>query len=676
LSVRTNAFDPDEIKVDVEIVHDNGTRYILPAFFAQPFLRERHGQDWFYPSGKAGWKARFAPLQEGPHTARALIHDSQGTSILPPIEFVCVPSTSRGYVRTSARDPRFLEFTDGTPFFAIGQNLAFIGNQQYVNVSKAEEIFARLTSNGANYLRIWTCCEDWGIAIEARKSAFGRSWNWHPPFASMPEQQASEIKCVKLTSERPNVRVDPSHRVALQPGTQYRFQAQWLSDGQVDLQVSVHGQKTESKGTGSQWKDLALEFETSADDFWLGNVELTLSGSGSAYVRNISLREAGAGAELLWEAEGNRPVRNHYNQLDCFMLDELVMAAQSKGIYLQLCMLTRDLYMSALKNPGRGGQSSARQDPGRAGQSPARRTDHSDDTEYTRAIRDAQKFFRYAIARWGFATSVAAWEYWNELDPGLPTDRFYTEMGEFFERTDIYRHLRTTSTWKPSSKDCRHPKLDLADTHFYLRPVDRPRLKNEVEAIIDRTAWLRENAPQRPAHLSEFGLADDKWGITSDMKNSPSLADAHNALWASALSGASGTALFWWWERLDQRDVYPLYQQVSRFVREIPWNSGELQTLKAKPENEALFVQGLATETSAWLWLFNPDAAWAPGDRKSPAQTKPTSLQLPTFTSRQLQRSLVRYGDRHRDKRRTRPRAGNGLNPRQPCFPWRRGLPH
>ena len=128
--------------------------------------------------------------------------------------------------------------------------------------------------------------------------------------------------------------------------------------------------------------------------------------SGTAWLSDLSLKEAGGHAELLWEAEVNRPTRGFYNPLDCFLLDELVTAAEQRGIYLQLCMLTRDLYMNAVTN--------------------------ASSTNYDRAIEDAKNFFRYAIARWGSSTSVAAWEYWNEMNPGLPTDRFYEELGEFF----------------------------------------------------------------------------------------------------------------------------------------------------------------------------------------------------------------------------------------------------
>jgi hypothetical protein len=302
-------------------------------------------------------------------------------------------------------------------------------------------------------------------------------------------------------------------------------------------------------------------------------------------VSDLSLREAQGGPELLWEAPVNRAIRGYYNPLDSFMLDEVISAAEKNGIYLQLCILTRDLYMNALKSPG--------------------------SAEYAQAIADAKKFFRYAVARWGYSTSVAAWEYWNEMDPGRPTDAFYTALGEYLEQVDVYRHLRTTSTWGPSAKDCKHPKLDFADTHFYLRPADKGRLRDEVDAVLERTHWLRQQAPNKPAHLGEFGLANDKWQPTEEMKQSRELIDFHNALWASGLSGATGTALFWWWDRLDPRNVYPMYRPFSKFVADVPWTSGEIKAAPATPSNTRLTVVGLQAGKRGWLWFFDQNASWS-----------------------------------------------------------------
>ena len=581
-------FDPAEVDLRIEFTTPAGKQVIVPAFFAQEYER-RTGEggaprDWAYPIGRGAWKARFAPIVAGQYRAVAMLKDCSGESRSTPLSFTCVPSSARGFIRVARQDPRFFEFDNGEPFFAIGQNLAFIGEQQYVTMAKAEEIFTKLAENGANYLRVWTCADDWALAIEAPKSAWRRSWSGRGRIVADPDQ--SGRKCLVMTSSNAIEQVNPSHPVSLRPGTRYVVTGKVRTQTNVALRLEVQGTSSPPLASGQPlaWTPFRHEFTTGGRDWRLASMRFRLEGKGVAWLSDLSLKEAGGGAELLWEADMNRPVRGFYNPLDCFLLDELVSAAEQRGIYLQLCMLTRNLYMNALTN--------------------------SPSPQYDRAITDAKKFFRYAIARWGYSTSVAAWEYWNEMNPGLPTARFYAELGEFFEETDPYHHLRTTSTWGPSAKDCRHPKLDVADVHFYLRPTDKRRLANEVEAVLDRTRWLREQAPEKPAHLGEFGLADDKWRITDDMKGSSDLSDMHNALWASALSGASGTALFWWWERIDQRGGYANFRWLSRFISDVPWNRGTVRTLEATCSDKAVRAIGLRAEKRAWFWVFDPAAAW------------------------------------------------------------------
>jgi hypothetical protein len=50
------------------------------------------------------------------------------------------------------------------------------------------------------------------------------------------------------------------------------------------------------------------------------------------------------------------------------------------------------------------------------------------------------------VARWGYSTSVAIWEYFNEINPNLPAGKFYTKLGEYLEQIDPYNHLSLFST--------------------------------------------------------------------------------------------------------------------------------------------------------------------------------------------------------------------------------------
>jgi len=612
-----NPFDPDLVDLIVLIKTPGGKKITLPAFFCQDYERRKLNQgrsraNWYYPLGLGTWKARFAPTETGAYSAAAKLKDQDGTVQSEAVQFDCTPSPHKGFLRISRKNPRFFEFTEGAPFFAIGQNLAFVGQGQYVNLTKAEEIFGKLSANGANFLRIWTCCKDWAMAIEARKSAWDRSWHRNASIAPIPgsKNDSTTRKCVKIDgADGASISVSPSHPVALRPQKRYVLTGRFSANGPTGLRVSVgrgSSQPPFDAAPKGRWKQFRREFATRENDFWLGRMVLSLAGSGTLWLDNLSLKEAAGGPDLLWEADVNRPIRGTYNQLDCFMLDQLVEAAEPNGIYLMLCLITRDLYMKSLSNI----------------QSP----------EYQQAIDDAKKFMRYAVARWGYSTSVAAWEYFNEIDPGKPTDRFYAEVGKYLEQIDIYRHLRTTSTWHPSAKDCRHPQIDIGQLHHYMRPETKENFKDEVAVLINKTRFLREHAPAKPVLIGEFGLATPKWGLSEQMKQDTGGIHFHNSLWASAFAGGSGTAMFWWWDQLDRQDAYHHYRPLAEFLADVSF--AELRQLKATASNEQLRLLGYQGSDRAYLWLFNPKATWwnLVIDKKQPAHIKAATVEIQGLT--------------------------------------------
>lgn len=611
-----NPFDPGEVDVSLEIRSPSGETQNLPAFWMQPYARQvlQRGKDWLYPTGLASWHARFAPQHVGRYEAVAKLRDPARSVRSPSVSFTCVASPDPGYLRISTKDPRFLAFSERRPMFPIGQNLAFIGSSQFVTLARAEEIFDKLSTNGANFLRVWTCCEDWALAIEARKSAWGRSWGWKPPFAPTPDAGGlAGRRCIQLGGDQAaSVNLSTPNPLAVRPKTRYLLSGK-LRTAAADVSVQVSAGSLDFAAPlraerPGEWTRFQREFETGADQRFIDQIVLRREGDGPAWLDELSLREAAGGAELLWEAAIRDPLRGFYNPTDCFLLDQLVAAAEQKGIYLQLCLVTRDLYMSSLKD------------------------DRS--SEYAQAIRDAQNLLRYAVARWGYSTHVAAWEYFNEIDPRLPTDRFYDELGAYLEQIDIYRHLRTTSTWSPSPKDWKHPRLDIAETHHYIRPADKEQGHDEVAVVLQRVGLLRQHAPRRPALLGEFGLAEDNWQRSSYMKQDAKLIHFHNALWASALSGASGTALFWWWELLDPMDAYSHYAPLAKFMADVPLDSG-LEATSARVAGNDIRVIGLQGRDCVYLWLFNPQATWWSQvvDKKTPGAIVSARLEVPQLAA-------------------------------------------
>jgi len=341
---------------------------------------------------------------------------------------------------------------------------------------------------------------------------------------------------------------------------------------------------------------------TGPEERWLGRMSLRTSGNGTVYLDGLSLKEVGGGAELLWEADVNRPRRGVYNQLDCFLLDKVVESAEKNGIYLMLCLITRDLYMKALSDDG--------------------------GAEYEQAIEDAKKLMRYAVARWGYSTSVAAWEYFNEIDPGQPTDRFYAEVGRYLAAIDVYGHLRTTSTWSPSAKDCRHEQIDVAQVHHYMRLGTKADYKDEVAVVIDRTAFLRRHAPNKPVLIGEFGLATERWGLSEAMRRDAGSVHFQASLWASAFSGNSGTALFWWWDQLDRHDAYRHYRPLADFLSDVSFAG--LEHVATTIDHGRVRVLGYRGKDRAYLWLADSRATWwnLVEEKQTPEEIQDAELEI------------------------------------------------
>ena len=581
--VGDNPYDPADVDFSVELTSPGGKRLSVPAFYFQPYERrqvDRGGRkaEWLYPAGMPCWKARFAPTEVGAWTCAAVLKDRAGTARSATATFECVASADRGYIRVSAKDPRYLEFDDGTPFFAVGQNVAFV-TDSYL----ATEMIRKLGAAGGNFARVWACAEDWAMAIEARKSAWGRSWAWNPPIVMMPDRDAYHTGrlCLKISGEAgTSLAVNPCRAIALRPNTRYRLSGAIKAGEGVGLAFDLGGAKTVA--AKKDWTAFQEEFTSGADQWWLGGLALRLTAKGAAYLKALSLKEAAGGPELLWEADVNRPILGVYNQPDAAMLDAIVGAAEEAGVHLQLVLFTRDHYMHMLAKEG---------------------------ADYDRAIAMGKRLVRYAAARWGCSTHVAAWEYFNEMNPGLPTGRFYDELGRAFEQIDWSRHLRATSGWASPTKEYRHPRLDTADMHFYLRPAEGELWKDAAAAVLARWKAVGPKAEGRPLLFSEFGMTDNAWQRAPELDRDKDFTHLHNALWASALSGFASTVCHWYWDDIHKKDMYRHYRPLAAFAAGVPWTTAKLRPAAAAGD-KGLRVIGLQGDEGAYLWFSDPGATW------------------------------------------------------------------
>ncbi len=143
-----NPFDPNQIEINVRFTSPQGDTVEVPAFF-------------YSHEGQQGWRARFLPMAEGewraqPVLRKPFIFESE------PVTFQVSPPLpgSHGFLRVDRRNPRYLAFDDGMPFFAIGLNLAWWKDDP---IGDYRRWFDALQANGANTARIWMAPQSFGL---------------------------------------------------------------------------------------------------------------------------------------------------------------------------------------------------------------------------------------------------------------------------------------------------------------------------------------------------------------------------------------------------------------------------------------------------------------------------------------------------------------------------------
>jgi hypothetical protein len=146
------------------------------------------------------------------------------------------------------------------------------------------------------------------------------------------------------------------------------------------------------------------------------------------------------------------------------------------------------------------------------------------------------------------------------------------------------------------------------------------------------------------------------------MKADRELVHFHNALWASALSGVSGTALFWWWDQLDRMNHYHHFRPLALFLSDIPFTTAGLRRAGATVSDARLRAIGLEGRDRGYYWIFDTRAAWASHGLRGekPAEVRDADLRIEGLEPGRYRVEWwdTRGGTSTRGEALTRPAAG------------------
>ena len=199
-----------------------------------------------------------------------------------------------------------------------------------------------------------------------------------------------------------------------------------------------------------------------------------------------------------------------------------------------------------------------------------------------RAIDMQKRFCRYTQARWGWAPMIFGYELCSEINltgpPYAAAEHEYRQrthflpavvewcriLGDYLKSSDPYRHLVSThisndyTLLNPAL--CKLPEMDFNPLDAYNNgdPEHPERVINLAVGTAD--AGLAYN---KPILITEFGGS----AMAANLENLK--IEQHAALWAGACLPLAGIPMFWWWQVVDENDLYGRYTAVKHFMENV-----------------------------------------------------------------------------------------------------------
>jgi len=223
--------------------------------------------------------------------------------------------------------------------------------------------------------------------------------------------------------------------------------------------------------------------------------------------------------------------------------------------------------------------------------------------------REARDLFKrrldYIVARWGYATSIFAWELFNEVDWARYSSfndvvQWHEEMSRYLKQIDPNRHLVTTSLSREAVGDelWRVPGIDFVQAHVYGGDV--------AQQVLD--AYLAVKDLNKPFFVAEYGRGSSPTEAARDRSG----AHLRQALWSTFMLPTAGNAMPWWWDSLIRPNKLERYfRPLSQFASDVERRGQKhtlIETAILKESGAEIAVRGLLNSHNCYLWLHRPPA--------------------------------------------------------------------
>lgn len=213
---------------------------------------------------------------------------------------------------------------------------------------------------------------------------------------------------------------------------------------------------------------------------------------------------------------------------------------------------------------------------------------------------------RYIVARWGYSTSIAMWEFFNEVDNvqfqnknnpinGKVIADWHDDMSAYMKQIDPYRHIVTTSISHRDIEGLNSIKnIDINQKHIYNNTSSIPA---EIERYVQEFG--------KPYIIGEFSREWD-WSKNFDDFSHEMDVDFKRGVWYGLFSPTPVTPMSWWWEYFDVRGLTPYYRKIREVSdRMLAAGRGSFEPLTVKAGTSHAF--GVKCGEEIFVYLFNPE---------------------------------------------------------------------
>ena len=323
------------------------------------------------------------------------------------------------------------------------------------------------------------------------------------------------------------------------------------------LAVTVANKKPEMIQTDGKWFKKA-----SGAPYWPVGINVAWGSGPTKQVPSYFplMKKAGMNWSRVWGChwDDRNPywMTNSLNPKDGWMSevaldrwDTVVKAAETNGIHFQFVLFHHGMFSSSVNpnwldhpwNAKNGGFLKSA-------------SDFFSDPE---AKRRTKMLLRYYVARFGYSTSIMAWELFNEVQfvdrirekqDWTTVGKWHDEMAQYLRSIDTNKHLITTSS------ELDKPIWAQTD---YLQGHGYPA---SVAGLLAATP----NGGTKPMFYGEVGPGDGD-------QNNPEAAKTarREAFWSALFAGHAGAGQYWYWDKMDDA-AFKEYAFFNKIMKILP----------------------------------------------------------------------------------------------------------